>query len=239
MTLLPEFRSQIHDAAVRRAGRSRYLPMPGWWRRPWTARVAETLPIVASVAVVAGVSLGALLALNPGAKTGRSALTERVAPRPSWLLALGTRFAVLRGPGSPTTVAVSNALVVSGVRHTDLRFVHRVALPVGTVWVAPEQWQICLAFVPIGEHQPIGATCEAIAQARRSGVGMAAGRRVHPGQPMTTHNPLRSWNVGLVPDGTSTVRLRVSTGALMSARVQQNAFAIVTTPSVRARVSHF
>jgi hypothetical protein len=235
MTLLPEFRSQIHDAAVRRAGRSRYLPRPGWWRGSWTARVAKTLPVVASVAVVAGVALGALLTLNRGAKTERSAPTEQVAARPSWLLALGTRFAVLQGPGSPPTAAVSNTLVILGVRHADLRFVHRVTLPAGTIWVAPEQSQICLAFAPIGEHQPIGATCEAVAQASRSGVRMAAGRRIHPNQPHTTDNPLRSWNVGLVPDGTSTVRLRVSTGALIRARVQQNTFAITTTPSARGK----
>jgi hypothetical protein len=204
--------------------------MPGWWRGPWTARVAETLPVVASVAVVAGVALGALVTLNRGAKTGRSAPTEQVAARPSWLLALGTRFAVLRGPGSPPTAAVSHPLVMLGVRHADLRFVHRVTLPAGTIWVAPEQWQICLAFAPMGEHQPIGATCEAVAQASRSGVGMTAGRRIHPNRPITTNNPLRSWNVGLVPDGTSTVRLRGSTGALIRARVQQNTFAISTTP---------
>jgi hypothetical protein len=235
MTLLPEFRSQIHAAAVRRAGRSRYLPMPGWWRGAWTAGVTKTLPVVASVAVVAGVALGALLTLNRGAKTGRSAPTEQVAARPSWLLALGTRFAVLRGPGSPPTLAVSNVLVHLGIRHADLRFVHRVTLPAGTIWVAPEQSQICLAFAPVGEHQPIGATCQAVARTWRSGVGMSAGRRVHPGQPITTDNPLRSWNVGLVPDGTSTVRLRVSTGAVVRARVEQNTFAITTAPSAREK----
>ncbi|MGH3264183.1 MAG: hypothetical protein ACRDNS_19555 [Trebonia sp.] len=146
--------------------------------------------------------------------------------RPAWLLALSARFAVLNRPATKPTHAIAKAFELLGVAEVDLRFVHRVALSSGTVWVAPGSSQVCVAFLPLGDPEPIGATCSSSAQAKQAGVRLSAGLRVHPSRPIGPQNPLRSWHAGIVPDGIKNVRVRGNTGQIINGQVRDDAFAV-------------
>jgi hypothetical protein len=240
MTLLPEFRAQVHGAASQRAARRRRYLAVRWRPHAFLTGVLRALPAVMAVAIVITIATVALLTLprsrTPAAKSSPAHTAAPVESRPAWLKALERRLSVLRRPASAPTAKILRAFELSGVARTDLRFVHRVALPAGTVWIAPTAGELCVAFEPTGVRDLLGETCSATTQAERSGVRLSAGRRAHLGTLPGPGNPLVSWHAGVVPDDITSVRIRIGAGKLAKSAVRHNTFAItapIGTPSLR------
>ncbi len=232
MTLLPEFRAQLHEAATRRAARRRpYLAV----RPAFAAQVLRPLPAVFAIAIVIAIASMALLTLHAGrtpAPPAKSSPSHTQAPNdsaPVWLKALERRFWVFAGHASAPTAELVQAFERSGVAADDLRFAHRVALPAGAVWIAPTATQLCIAFKPTGVHDLLGVTCSAITQAKRFGVRLSVGGRAHPASSPGPSNPLISWHAGVIPNGVTRVRLRIGAGAFATSAVRQNTFVIAVS----------
>lgn len=226
MTIFPDFERELLTLARRSSGdvpAKRATQARG--RAIWKA-AARAIPVVASIAVViAVVALSGALKTPPRGADAHRSLPPHESPRPRWLLALSAQFAILDGPATKPTSAITQALEVSGVNRADLRFVHRIELPLGAVWVAPGSSQVCVAFVPAHVRDLMGVTCSTTAQAKRGGVRLSAGRREHPERPPGPQNPLRSWHAGIVPNRITKVRVQSNTGQVIIAHVRHNAFA--------------
>lgn len=232
-----QLESQLRNAAREQVAAEQGLAhtaRPG--RRSWLRSAASRLPLLGAVATTIAVAVLAFALIGHRARTthpsaptpslgGTPGTPPASTPRPPWLLALSARFAVLNGPETKPTSAITKALEVSGVEDFDLRFVHRIVLPAGTVWVAPEPSQVCIAFVPLRISELIGVTCSSSSEAIRGGVRISEGRRAYLRRPVGPQNPLRSWHAGIVPNGIKHVRVGGNPGQIITAQVRDNAFA--------------
>lgn len=229
MTLLPDYRAQLHRAANQRTHRSRLRTAISWRSRRIWPPLRTALAVALPVAVTALVAGAALLILH-GARNSRRPLTpSRLGAQPPWLTALDDSFAVLRGPAAKPSNSIATTLLASGLRHWDLRFVRRVNLPSGVVWIAPGPSQVCVAFLPAARVGLVAAACAPIPQAVRSGVRVSTGARLHLYQVPGPRNPLRSWHAGVVPNGVTSVLIREHGRTTIRSAVRQNAFAASTS----------